>query len=171
MSKEKIPVYDICSLRDGKGLQDEFLADHFSSYLEQHYSHLHFPHKHSFYHIVFFTKGAGEHSIDFFTYPVKPLQLYCMIPGQVHSWNFKGITDGYIINFSDRFFKSFLLNPLYLERFSFFSGISNESVINIPASLKNTITHVFDEIVSIAKKHPALHDPDKIKILMLQLLH
>lgn len=169
MNKEKIPVYDICSLQDSKGVQDDFLADYFSSYLEKHYDHLHFPHRHSFYHLVFFTKGKGEHSIDFLSYPVTALQLYCMIPGQVHSWYFRGATDGYIINFSDRFFKSFLLNPHYLERFSFFSGISNEGVINIPATSKDRIIKLFEQIITVSRNHPSLQEMDNIKILMLQL--
>lgn len=169
MSKEKIPVYDICSLQDGKGVQDDFLADHFSSYLKKHYDHLHFPHRHSFYHIVLFTKGKGEHSIDFLSYPVTAFQLYCMIPGQVHSWHFEGATDGYIINFSDRFFKSFLLNPHYLERFSFFSGISNEGIINIAGSAKDSVVKLFEGIITTSKKHASLQDMDNIKVLMLQL--
>lgn len=168
MIKEKIPVYDICSLQNGKSVQDDFLADRFSDYLEKHYKHLHFPHRHSFYHIVLFTKGSGEHSIDFLTYPVKPLQLYCMIPGQVHGWHFEEATDGYIINFSDRFFKSFLLNPHYLEKFSFFSGIGSEGVINIPAASKSGIIALFESIIN-TKKHPSPQGMDKIKVLMLQL--
>lgn len=169
MRKEKIPVYDICSLQDGAGIQDDFLADRFSSYLAKHYNHLHFPHRHSFYHIVFFTKGGGEHSIDFNTYPVVPMQLYCMIPGQVHSWNFSGVTDGFIVNFSDRFFKSFLLNPHYLEKFSFFSGVSNEGVLKIPAASKDRVVKLFESIIEVAKHHPDLQEMDKIKVLLLQL--
>lgn len=169
MSKEKIPVYDICSLQDERGVQDDFLADYFSSYLHKHYNHLHFPHRHSFYHIVFFTKGGGEHSIDFLTYPVTPMQLYCMTPGQVHSWHFSGTTDGYIINFSDRFFKSFLLNPNYLERFSFFSGVSKDGVIKVAAAAKENVIKLFERIIKIANEHPSVKDMDKIKVLMLQL--
>ncbi|PVD53134.1 AraC family transcriptional regulator [Terrimonas sp.] len=169
MTKEKIPVYDICSLQDEHGVQDDFLADRFSDYLEKHYSHLHSPHRHSFFHLVLFTKGKGEHTIDFHTYPVKALQLYCMVPGQVHSWHFTGSTDGYIINFSDRFFKSFLLNPHYIERFSFFSGISNEGIIQIPSSSKDTVTRLFESIISTAKETREQRDMDKIRILLLQL--
>ncbi|MCC6290358.1 MAG: helix-turn-helix domain-containing protein [Chitinophagaceae bacterium] len=167
--KEKIPVYDICSLHDESGVQDDFLADRFSDYLERHYSHLRSPHRHSFFHIVFFTKGKGKHTIDFNTYPVKALQLYCMVPGQVHSWHFTGVTGGYIINFSDRFFKSFLLNPHYIERFPFFSGVSDEGVIQIPPASKDAATGLFESIISIVKEPRGLRDMDKIRILLLQL--
>ena len=169
MSKEKIPVYDICSLQSVGGGQDDFLADHFSDYLEKHYKNLHFPHRHSFYHIVFFTKGKGTHSIDFLNYPVVPFQLYCMVPGQVHSWNFTGATGGYIVNFSDKFFQSFLLNPDYLEKFSFFSGNGSEGVLKIPPAARERIMELFESVLIAAKKSHTPQDMDKVRILLLHL--
>lgn len=169
MRKERIPVYDICSLQSDTLRQEDFLIDHFSDYLEKHYSHLHFPHRHSFYHIIFFTKGTGTHSIDFLSYPVIPFQLYCMIPGQVHSWNFTGATDGYIVNFSDKLFQSFLLNPDYLEKFSFFSGSSSEGVLKIPPVAGEKIAALFESILSATKKSHTLPDMDKVRILLLHL--
>ena len=108
MAKEKIPVYDICHLSRQQGSNDDFLLENFSSYLEKHYQHLHLAHRHSFYHLVLFTKGSGTHTIDFTTFDVKFFQIYFMIPGQVHSWHFESETDGYIINFAETF-----LNPYY----------------------------------------------------------
>lgn len=169
MAKEKIPVYDICTLQGNGRMQDDFLADYLSPYLEKHYNHLHFPHRHSFYHIVLFTGGKGTHSIDFCRYKVEAFQLYCMIPGQVHSWHFTGEMDGYVINFSDRFFHSFLLNPQYLERFSFFSGVSNEGVIKIPSAARSKITALFESIVAAAATLRTVQDTDKLKILLLHL--
>src|SRR6185312_14343472 len=122
MSRETIPVYDICSLSNQRSLQQELLAERFGAYLKRHDPALHYPHRHSFYHLVLFTKGSGSHTIDFTRFTVRPFEIYFMVPGQVHSWQFKGETDGYIINFSENFFRSFLLNPNYLERFNFFSG-------------------------------------------------
>jgi hypothetical protein len=39
---------------------------------------------------------------------VKPYQIYFMVPGQVHGWEFEGDIDGYIIHFSSNLFRSFL---------------------------------------------------------------
>jgi hypothetical protein len=77
-----------------------------------------------------FTEGGGNHSIDFKSFPVKPYQIYFMVPGQVHRWNFEGPVDGYIINFSAEFFQSFLLRPDYLESLPFFTGNVDDEVIN-----------------------------------------
>ncbi|WP_315822642.1 AraC family ligand binding domain-containing protein [Paraflavitalea speifideaquila] len=132
MAKENIPVYDICSISQEKGANDDLLVDRLSSYLHKYYEQLHFPHRHSFYHLVLFTKGKGTHSIDFTTFDIKPFQVYFMIPGQVHSWHFEGNMEGFIINFSENLFKVFLQHPHYLDRFPFFSGISEEGVGQLP---------------------------------------
>jgi quercetin dioxygenase-like cupin family protein len=67
-----------------------------------------FPHKHNFYHFVFFTKGSGNHLIDFEKHEVEAFQLYFMAPGQVHTWNFKGDEEGFVVNFDPEYFQSFL---------------------------------------------------------------
>src|ERR1700743_2132814 len=117
MAKEKIPVYHLDALRAKPLGPGDFMVERFEAYLGRQGAHLHNAHRHVFYHFVLFTKGAGHHSIDFIRYPVEVGQLYFMTPGQVHSWSFEGRSEGYVVNFSEDFFKSFLLDPRYLERF------------------------------------------------------
>src|SRR4051812_25299582 len=111
--RNTIPVYDICSLNGHDHARQELIAEPFGAYLEVH-PNLHLPHRHSFYHIVFFTEGAGYHTIDFEKFNVRAGQIYFMIPGQVHSWNFESPVDGFVINFSENLFRSFLANDHYL---------------------------------------------------------
>ena len=162
---QSTPVYDICTLSDFR--QDDILVSRFAPYLN-HHKNLHAAHRHTFYHVVFFTNGAGSHTIDFENFDVKPNQIYFMIPGQVHSWSFEGFTDGYIINFSDSFFQSFLLNASYLEKFSFFSGDVNNAVINLPESLHPQIKNLFEEIIKEWESSP-LQTTDLMRVLMLQV--
>jgi AraC family transcriptional activator of pobA len=162
--KTAIPIYDICSLTQN---QQDVLINRFAPYLKSH-RNLHLPHKHSFYHLVFFTKGGGSQTIDFQQVPVKSHQIYFMIPGQVHNWAFEGEVDGYIINFSESFFQSFLLKANYLEEFSFFTGIVSDSVIDIPEELREKIIQVFEELISESEEPKPL-ETDMLKALMLQL--
>ena len=111
-----------------KGHKKDLLIDRFGAYLEKHYHHLHRPHRHSFYHLVLFTKGKGTHTIYFEKFSVRPFQIYFMVPGQVHSWHFEGEVDGYIVHFNEVLFTSFLQNGHYLERFHFFNGIAEVGV-------------------------------------------
>lgn len=163
MAKEKIPVYDICSLGDDHAGNNELLVDRFADYLRKYYAHLYFPHKHAFYHMVLFTEGAGSHMIDFSRFDVQAGQVYFMIPGQVHSWNFDGKTDGYILNFSEAFFRPFLQNQQYLERFPFFSGISGEGVCQLPEEVLNEVTGLMEAALKY------VNNTDMVRLLLLQM--
>lgn len=158
------PVYDICKLSDFQ--QDDLLISRFGVYLQKH-KNLYFPHKHTFYHLVLFTKGGGTHSIDFKTFDVTPYQIYFMIPGQVHSWNFEGEVDGYVIHFALPFFQSFLLKNEYLDQFPFFSGIIDDAVIQIPDSLQEQMIDLFEQIIN-ESENPARMGIDMVRALLLQ---
>ncbi|MDB5031864.1 helix-turn-helix transcriptional regulator [Mucilaginibacter sp.] len=162
--KTSIPIYDICSLTQK---QEDVLIERFAPYLKSH-RNLHLAHKHSFYHLVFFTKGGGSQTIDFQQVPVRPNQVYFMIPGQVHNWAFEGDVDGYIINFSVPFFQSFLLKANYLEEFTFFTGIIQDAVIDIPAELQGKVIDLFEELIRETEEPKPL-ETDMVRSIMLQL--
>jgi len=168
MANEKIPVYDICSLKKEQHGYDDFTIERFAAYLQKHYQNLHKAHRHSFYHLVLFTGGKGTHCIDFTTFDVKAGQVYFMAPGQVHSWHFKGAVDGYIVNFSDALFRAFLLNPGYVEQFIFFDGVSKDGVIQLPPDAYKKAMELFGEMLGCFDKkgNRAL---DMVRLLLLQL--
>lgn len=141
-----IPVYDICSI-DNSSAQRGLMIQRFAHYLEKHYQNLHLPHRHSFYHLVLFTKGKGSHTIDFERFPVKPFQVYFMIPGQVHSWHFEGDVEGYIVHFNENLFTAFLQNGHYLDRFIFFSGNSTDGVQRLPIEVHDRVTALFESML------------------------
>ena len=163
--KTNIPVYDICSLTNNS--QDDILISRFADYLALH-KNLFIPHKHSFYHLVYFTQGGGSQTIDFEYVAIKPYQIYFMVPGQVHNWNFEGKIDGYIINFSATFFQSFLLKAGYLDEFPFFSGIVSDSVIDIPEDMQTIITGGFEELINENENQRPLK-ADMIRTVLLKL--
>jgi len=165
--KQSIPIYDISSISEG-GLSD-ILVSRFAEYAQTHH-HLHYPHRHNFYHFVLFTEGAGTHNIDFENFEVKPYQIYFMIPGQVHSWDFEGEVDGYVINFSTSFFQSFLLRPDYLEKFVFFNGSLSQAVIDIPDAKKEIVGFVFEQILhEVTNTNKESFGKDLIRTLLLQI--
>lgn len=169
--KNAIPVYDICRLSDVPSVQknQEFHIERFGNYVSRHPKSLHLSHGHSFYHMVLFTKGSGKHTIDFMQFNVKPGQLYCMIPGQVHSWNFTGDVDGFIINFSDNFFRSLLLRPDYLEQFIFFSGISNDGVIQLKNSVLERVNLLFEELLFQSELVKSNGNTDILRVILLHI--
>ncbi|WP_242692210.1 AraC family ligand binding domain-containing protein [Aridibaculum aurantiacum] len=168
MSKQNLPTYSISTLREAQLSPKDFVADHFAHYLDEH-KNLKFPHKHSFYHLVYFTKGSGSHSIDFVTFPVDQGQIYFMAPGQVHSWDFTSKSDGYIVNFSEEYINALVADPRYLDQFNFFSGIAAEQVIIIPEEDRRRVEQTLETIVTEGKSKEALKD-DFARTALLQLL-
>jgi AraC family transcriptional activator of pobA len=160
-----IPKIDIHSLSADK--EDDILISRFASYLAIH-PNLASPHRHSFYHLLFFTEGDGMHTIDFNHFEVKPHQIYFMNPGQVHSWHFKGHVEGFVVNFSADFFQSFLLRPEYLASFSFFNGITEESVINLSGNIHDPVIRLFEDLLTQANEKSNFRE-DMIRVLLLQL--
>ncbi len=163
--KSDIPVYDIQNFKTYKN--DGILVSRFGYYAKQH-QHLHSAHRHSFYHLVFFTAGTGKQQIDFKKFEVKPGLVYFMIPGQVHSWDFSTEPDGYLINFSSNYLSSFLLKPDYLADFSFFSGQPDHQVIELPTATQERITPIFEDILKEGLNEQPLND-DLVKTLLIRL--
>src|SRR5882672_7242633 len=128
--KAEYPEFDICHLEGNKLSGEEFNADRFKGYLQNN-PHVQKVHKHSFYHLAYFSSGAGEHIIDFETFPVRKGMIYFMRPGQIHKWAFKGEVDGYVVNFSPTFFDQFAIGSSIIDQFSFFNLISSNQVLQL----------------------------------------
>jgi AraC family transcriptional regulator, transcriptional activator of pobA len=166
MNKAKIPVYDISSIE--RGARKNLMVQRFESYLGQHYEHLHRPHRHSFFHMVLFTAGSGNHTIDFQTYKVKPYQIYFMAPGQVHSWHFDNNIKGYVVHFEENLFTTFLAHANYLERFSFLNGTIEFSVCNLPTVSHNPMIRLFESLLEETQGDSEQH-LDMIRIRLLEI--
>lgn len=163
--RTEIPIYDINNFREYK--TPGIVASRFGHYSKTH-AHLHSAHRHSFYHLVFFTQGSGHHHIDFKQFEVKAGSMYFMIPGQVHSWSFNEEPDGYIINFSKDYFNSFLSNAAYFQNFSIFSGVADQQVITVPDDTASELAYCFEGILKEGAVKGAFGD-DLVRTLLLQI--
>ena len=153
--KNTIPVYDITSLQAVENKEKQVIALPFAEYLHIH-PNLHAAHRHTFYHVLLFTKGGGYHTIDFEQFQVTPGQIYFMVPGQVHSWNFEGEVDGYIINFSEHLLPAFLTNANYAELFPFMQGVAKDSVIQLPQQVLPEVIHQFETVLKAVRENKPL---------------
>ncbi|RZM27889.1 MAG: AraC family transcriptional regulator, partial [Pedobacter sp.] len=161
-----IPLYDISNFESYK--DEGILITRFGTYAKEH-QHLHKVHRHSFYHLVYFSKGSGTQFIDFKNFSIKTGQIYFMSPGQVHSWTFEEEPDGYLINFSKTYFSSFLFNADYLSSFRIFSGIPEEQVVQLEEALQQEVVMLFEHMLQEQPKEQ-LFSQDMVRTLLLQLL-
>lgn len=83
------------------------------------------PHTHNYYLIMYITAGSGKHFIDFKEYSINKNALYLISPGQVHSMQRSGDTDGFDIIFEEHFFCS---------------GVTKNEIILPPPFFRNGLT-------------------------------
>lgn len=168
MRKEHFHLYSICSLGPGNRGDTGVVTDRLANYIRNH-QHLVFPHKHDFYHLVFFTKGSGSHSIDFTQHTVKPGSLYAMAPGQVHTWDFGVGTDGYIVNFSAAYLSGLMADNQYAARFSFFAGSWQQQVITVNKEAQKQLLSLFEELIAETSTEAAFTE-DRRRLLLAEIL-
>jgi len=117
----RIPTYSICNLNGIDRCVTEFAVSGLRAFVDSH-ADLVFPHRHHFFQLVVFTESGGEHSIDFQRFEAKKGQLYCMMPGQVHTWDFGPHTDGFVVNFNETFITPICPDTRFLYDFPMFGG-------------------------------------------------
>ena len=116
-----IPTFSICNLDTSKSPSNDLAFYKLSEFLNDK-NGLVFPHRHSFYQVLYITQGGGTHIIDFEEHLVGKGKMFFMAPGQIHEWLFTDDADGILINFGETFFTSFLANRHYMSDLTFFIG-------------------------------------------------
>lgn len=147
---EQIPTVGMCNLMGDDFTLNDILIYHLSDFLKTH-PNMVFPHRHSFFQILYFTKSGGKHTIDFDGYEAEAGQIYFMIPGQVHTWSFTDNTEGFLVNFTESFFSSVFINPHYISDFPFFSGVSGDNVLKVPKKLQPELQQLFTNMQAECK--------------------
>ncbi|MFF4185296.1 helix-turn-helix domain-containing protein [Streptomyces sp. NPDC001691] len=69
-------------------------------------SRANFPHRHTFYEIVYVTGGHGAHVLDSAHQPLSPPQVCVITPGQVHHWVDAEDLTGHVVLFNEDFLLS-----------------------------------------------------------------
>lgn len=167
MSKLKYPTFGIGNLVAEKSKDELWVADRFKQYLSNN-PHLQVAHGHSYYHLLYFTQGSGEHVIDFTHYPVQKGAIYFMKPGQVHNWYFTAPADGFVINFSDGFFEQAFIRSQVLEHLPFWEPMAGPQVIQLAAPEQKQVEAVFEQILKEQTGQAAMNR-EMMAAMLLQL--
>lgn len=166
LTKEKIPVLEICNMVDATSVPQEVLVFELDMFLQSHQNMV-FPHRHSFYQVLFIESGVGFHIIDFKKFEVRKNIVYFLTPGQVHEWQFSPGTKGLLINFTEAFFSLYLSNFHYLKNFPFFLANGSHAVLDIQ-SVEHKIKPLLQDIRDEYFHQPVKH-LNMLRLLLLQL--
>ncbi|MEK6507638.1 AraC family transcriptional regulator [Myroides sp. C4067] len=93
----------------------DFYANTIPQHLITNHDHVEKPHRHDFYVCMIFTKGSGNHEIDFQSYEIQPGMVFMLAPGQTHSWILSEDIDGYIFFHTQEYFDLFFVRETIRE--------------------------------------------------------
>lgn len=165
----KIPSYSICNLMGADRCMSEFMVTGLLDFTNSH-DNVVFPHRHDFFQIVLFTAGSGMHSIDFQPYQVQPGQMYCMSPGQVHTWEFEPGTDGILVNFNESFITAICHNSNFLSDFPMFSNFTSRAACQLEHSVQEKIEQHLQQMLDEYQTYQGEYRNDLLRALLVQLL-
>jgi len=161
----EIPTFSICSLDAAKSPSNDLAFYQLREFLNVN-KKLVFPHRHSFYQVLYITHGGGTHIIDFKAYPVEKGTMFFLAPGQIHEWLFDDETEGVLINFSEAFFSNFLANRHYTRDFTFFIGNGAHSVVDV----KDETTFITATLNNVSSEYDQ-HELSRFDVIRVLLLH
>jgi AraC-like DNA-binding protein len=127
------------------------------------------PHRVSFYHILFITKGTGNHYIDFRPYRYSAGSILFISKGQVHAFEVRPDTDGFLILFTEAFLSKNLIHSDILSFYRLYNYHLHQPIMQPEEMGMNDFSHLIREI------HEEYHYPDEfakeeILRLLLKLL-
>jgi len=162
---KQIPTFGICDVDTARFPPNDLAIYKLNDFIHNNKG-LVFPHRHSFYQVLYITEGSGTHVIDFNAYQIERGSMFFLAPGQIHEWIFDDATDGIIINFSESFFSTFLANPHYIKDFTFFIGNGTYSFMD----MRGDELFITDLLKNITAEYSST-DPSRFDVIRFQLLH
>lgn len=87
------------------------------------------PQRVDFYHVIYMTKGTGVHYIDFNPYQYTEGSIIFVSKGQVHAFDVRSDTDGFLILFTDDFLSRNLIHSDILSFYRLYNYHLHEPVI------------------------------------------
>ncbi len=94
------------------------------------------PHRHSFYSVVWFTEGSGFYVVDFQEYAIEPDRIFLVNPKQIHNWDYSEHSKGYVLMIDTT-----LALELNLDSTTSYIDIKDENLF-----FKNIFTNLIEEL-------------------------
>lgn len=147
-SKAKIEQYHLHKDQPEK-LQFEIYS--LKEYLAKNIGHTEKPHIHSFYQIIWFTKGKGKHFVDFNGYSVSANKIFFISKNQIHYFDNNSEYEGMMIHFNESFLIDNENDIDVFLKYNIFNDYESEPVF----SIQNEVIGNFSNIVSQLKNEIA----------------
>ncbi len=113
------------------------------------------PHQVGFYQLIVFTKGDTEHLVDFVWHKAQKNSLFYLAKGQINSFKFLPNTEGYVLLFTEEYFKYQLNNLPKDTTLRLLASHLFSPKIQIPgnSNVLDYISILFDEFYTISSSY------------------
>lgn len=85
------------SIQDILDSSSQYIPYHAGTFEGTEDPDIEWPHRHSYFSLVWFTEGSGFYVIDFEEYEIKPDRIFLVGPKQIHNWDYSRDSKGYIL--------------------------------------------------------------------------
>lgn len=168
--KKPIPVYS-----EVESFHKTFYKDfNISSYKDEPQEDLNRvePHRHTYYEIIWITKGYGTHLIDFHTYDFHGPCLFILNPGVVHKIEKDIPTEGYVVKFSETFLLEEDLGGNEILRYGLFDNIHARPIFHLDEKAVSLLDDLMKRMLEEYKVHQKLSRAillSYLKVFLLQV--
>ncbi|MEO7991604.1 MAG: helix-turn-helix transcriptional regulator [Chryseolinea sp.] len=122
-------------------------------YLTKNSIHARKPHSHSFYQIIWFTKGQGKHFVDFNAFEVTSNSFFFISKDQIHFFDGNKNYEGIIIHFNEEFLIDSENDIDVFLKYSIFNDFESEPFFTMSKDkvkkLSNLISQLQQEIAEL----------------------
>ncbi|MDV3462904.1 AraC family transcriptional regulator [Elizabethkingia miricola] len=164
-----IPLLKSCDIQKRDNQKNNFAVHNLSELVKEDLYIPKIPHKHSFFQILYVSRGAGIHYVDFQEWEIEDGTIFFLSPGQVHDLRFTSKNpEGIMINFNEDFFNDFLSQKDFINSLSVFSKSGKygfRKVDSCKSELESTIAKILKVI-----KYDSLYKKQFIQTLVLEIV-
>ncbi len=117
------------------------------------------PHRHDYFTVLLVKKAGGLHLIDFNEYPLAPLQLFFISPGQVHQVIEEEKSFGYAILFSTQFLLENHIPVQLIEDLNLFNDHGHTPPLPLDASEYAVLSSYCEEMIRLKDSDDKFRGP------------
>lgn len=103
------------------------------------------PHIHSFYQIIWFYEGTGQHQVDFQSYAVHPHTLFFIAKDQVHAFDHETY-EGVLLHFNESFLVHYAPDIDIVLKYNIFNNYQLDPCVQLPPELIPTLSTLMSQM-------------------------
>lgn len=123
------------SISDILGLSPQYIPYYTGTFEGTEDPEIEWPHRHSYFSLVWFTEGNGFYVIDFEEYEIRPDRLFLVSPKQIHNWDYSKNCKGYILTVDSALGEELNLNDTF-------------PYIDISGRTKDLLSIIFPDVIA-----------------------